>query len=188
MTKGKKTQEVAKKQPKKLTAAQRIEGLERQMMGLMRNIQILAGEVDNTRQVMSSLAKRLNATIQVGESGNISSEAVNNILVEENVSELKGKVDFLLKQGVLTKSESGEVHEKSFVVGRELDEDKGVINPRIQFALASVVPEVKDMLLGKKVGDIVKNEEGDGLLLEVLEVFNIPEKVEKKLEEASEES
>ena len=177
-----------KSQPKKLTAAQRIEGLENALGGMMRNNQILAGEIDNLRQTIAALARRLNATIKSGEQGTLSNDSVNDIITQENVAELKGKVDFLLEQGVLEASEEGEIHEKAFVVGRELDEDRNIINPRIQFAVASVVPEMKELLLGKKVGDVIKNDQGDGLLLEVVEVFNIPEKVEKNLEEAPEEA
>ena len=181
MTKSKGTQ-------KKLTAAQRIEALEQQFMGAIQNNQILAGEIDNLRQTMSALARRLNATIKSGEVGAISNDAVNSMLVEENTAELKGKVDFLKEQGVLEDAKAKEIHEKSFVIGRELDEESNVINPRIQFALVSVIPEVKEMLMGKKVGDVVKNEQGDGLLLEVVEILDIAEQVEKKLEEDSKQA
>lgn len=175
------------KQQQKLTAAQRIEGLENALSGVMRNNQILAGEIDNLRQTIGALARRLNATIKSGESGSLSNDSVNDIITQENIAELKGKVDFLLEQGVLEASDS-EITDRTFIVGRELDEDRNVINPRIQFAVASVIPEMKDLLLGKKVGDVIKNDQGDGLLLEVVEVFNIPEKVEKNVQETSEEA
>lgn len=171
----------------KLTASQRIEALENMHLTANQNIKLLAGEIDNLRQTMGALARRLNAAIKVGENGNISNNAVNDLLIQENTSELKGKVDYLLDQGVLEASKRGEVGEKSFVVGRELDEDRNVINPRIQFALASILPEIKTLLMGKKVGEVIKNEAGDGLLMEVVEIFDIAEKVEKKVSEVGEE-
>ena len=179
--------EKGKKQTKKLTAAQRIEALENQLIGAGQNFQVLAGEIDNLRQTMAALARRLNASIKAGEQGEISNDAVNQLLVEENTAELKGKVDFLIEQGVLEEAKDDSIHEKSFVVGRELDEEKNVINPRIQFAIASIAPEVKELLLGKKVGEVVQNKD-DGINLEVLELLDIAEKVEKKLEEAPEEA
>ena len=181
-----KKQAVAPQQ--KLTAAQRIEALEGMNMAANQNIRVLAGEIDNLRQTMGALARRLNAAIKVGENGSLSNDAVNGLLVEENTQELKGKVDYLVGQGVLKQSEKGTVGEKSFVVGRELDEDRNVINPRIQFALASLIPEVKDLLMGKKAGDVIKNESGDGLLMEVVEIFDIVDTVEKNLSEAIEEA
>lgn len=173
---------------KKLTAAQRLTALEQQFLAGVQNNQILAGEIDNLRQTMAALARRLNATITSGENGEISNSEVNNLLVEENTAELKGKIDYLVEQGVLQSAKEELIHDKSFVIGRELDEDRNIINPRIQFAIASILPEVKELLIGKKVGDVVKNEKGDGLLLEVIEILDIADKVEKKLEIASEEA
>jgi len=170
---------------KKLTATQRIEGLESTLSGVMQNTQLLADEINNLRQTLGALGRRLNATIKSGESGQVSNDSVNQIITQENIAELKGKVEFLLEQGVL-EAFDGEIGEKTFVIGRELDEEKNVINPRIQFAVASIVPEMKNMLVGKKVGDIVKNDQGDGLLLEVTEIFNIADKITKDVKVADE--
>lgn len=179
------TKQTGNKQPKKLTAAQRITALEDNAMAQQQNNQILAGEIDNLRQTMASLARRLNATIQAGEEGVIGNETVNNLLIEENTKELEGKVNFLIEQGVLEKAKEEGIHERSFVVGRELDENKDIVNPRIQFALVSVVPEMKGLLLGKKVGDVVQNSE-DGINLEVMEILDIVEQVQKDVAVAPE--
>lgn len=177
----------SKAQPKKQTAAQRIEALEQQFLASIQNNQILAGELDNLRQTMAALARRLNATIKSGEQGEISNDLVNQLLVEENTAELKGKIDYLLEQGVLEEAKEEAIHQKSFVIGRELDEEKNVINPRIQFALVSIAPEIQESLMGKKVGDVIVNEQ-DGLSLEVVELLDIAEKVEKNLSDASQEA
>ena len=170
---------MAKGNGQKQTAAQRIEGLENALAGTQRNTQILAGEIDNLRQTIGALARRLNAAIKSGETGTLSNDSVNEIITQENILDLKGKVDLLVKEGVL-QSSTKEINQMSFVVGRELDEEKNVINPRIQFAVKSVVPEMVNLLLGKRVGDVVTNEKGDGLLLEVTEVFDIVEQGAEK--------
>jgi hypothetical protein len=175
-------------QQKKLTATQRIEGLEAALSGANQNVQFLAQEIDKMRQMITSLARRVNATIKAGENGSVSNEAVQNLLVEENVQELKGKVDFLLDQEVLKPTSKKKLHDRSFVVGRELDEEKNVINPRMQFAIASLNKEVKEKLKDKKVGDFVENFSGDGLSLEITELYDIAEekKQSKKFEEEAE--
>jgi hypothetical protein len=183
MTKAKKAPKATA--PKKLTASQRIEALEGQYMASIQNNQILAGEIDNLRQTLTAVARRLNATISAGEKGDLSNDSVNDFLMEENTKELVDKVIYLVEQGVLEKSDE-EIGEKSFIVARELDAESNVVNPRIQFALASVLDEVKAHILGKKAGDVIDSQEEGGLLLEITEVFNIVERVEKNLEEGSE--
>ena len=73
---------------KKLTAAQRIEGLENALASLgeikdaqTENINILTGQIDGLRQTIAALARRLNATIKSGDSGNVNSDVINRILV-----------------------------------------------------------------------------------------------------------
>lgn len=157
---------------KKLTAAQRIEHLEGTIMGMYENFNILANDIDQLRQTMTALAKRLNATIEAGEKGGINNEQVNSIIIQENVNELRKKVDFLVEQGVLKKSEDNVIGENSFVVGRELDEDKNEINPRIQFAFQTLNEGGKELITGKSLGDLVKNEGSDGCM-EITELYEI---------------
>lgn len=177
---------------KKLNAAQKIEALERlvaQQQGVSeaqsQNIQFLTREIDGLRQTIAALARRLNASIKAGDYN----DAVQQILVEENVAELKGKVDFLKEQGVILETTKEAVHERSFLVGRELDEDKNVVNPRMQFAIASLTEEAKQKVLGQKLGGLVKDFSGDGLVLEITEVYDIAEEKEQKkdFEEEKEE-
>jgi len=167
---------------KKLTAAQRIEGLENALASLgeikdaqTENINILAGQIDGLRQTIAALARRLNATIKSGDSGNVNSDVINRILVEDNVQELKDKIDYLKEQGILEETEVKEIGDRSFIIGRELDEESNEVNPRMQFALASLTPEAKEKVKGKKAGDVVKDFSGDGLTLEITEVYAIAE-------------
>jgi len=171
----------------KLTASQRIEGLENALAGANQNMQFLAQEMDRIRQTITALARRVNATIKAGETDGVSNDVVNKILVEENVEELKGKIDFLLEQKVLEKTKKKKIHERSFVVGRELDEESNVVNPRMQFALASLNEEAKTKVTGKKIGELVEDFSGDGLTLEITELYDIAEEKEQKKEFTEEE-
>jgi len=171
----------------KLTAAQRIEGLEGMIQSQSQNMEFLAQEINSLRQTMTALARRINATIKAGEAGGVSNEVVNKLLVDENVEELKGKVNFLIEQKVLEETKDQTIGERSFVVGRELDEEKNVVNPRMQFALASLTEEAKKAVTGKKLGDIIENFSGDGLVLEITEVYKIAEEKEQKKEFKTEE-
>lgn len=161
---------------KKTTAAQRIENLEQcilQIQNVMEaqstNITTLAKENDSLRQMLMTLSRRVNATIQAGNSQDV----VQDILIEEGVRELKNKVDLIKEQGVLLDPEKEELHERSFVVGREVDENGKVINPRMQFSIASLKKDFQDKVVGKKVGDLVENFTGDGIKFEILETYDI---------------
>lgn len=167
-----------KNSTKKMTAAQRIEHLEGTIMGIYKNFDILANDIDQLRNTITGLAKRLNATIEAAESGTVNNEQVNNIIIQQNVEELKAKVEFLVEQGVLKKSEENVVGENSFVVGRELDGEKNVLNPRLQFAFATLNETGKELVKGKTLGDLVKNENNDGHL-EITEIFDVVDKLEK---------
>ncbi len=169
---------------KKLTAAQRLEALETLVVQQNQKFDILADEIDKSRNLIASLAKRLNAAIQAGENGSISQDSVNKLILDDNINELKGKVDNLIKADVLKRDDELEIVDKTFVVGQEVDEDGTVVNPRVQFAVGSLPQDFKDKLLGKKVGDLIKPEEGLALSLEITEVYAIvtPQQ-DKKFEE-----
>lgn len=169
-------------QQPKMNASQRIQALEQMMAGQSQNMQYLAQEINTLRQSITSLARRINATIKAGEEGGVSNDTVNKLLVDENVQELKGKVDFLLEQKVLEKTKKKTIHDRSFVVGRELDEESNVVNPRMQFAVASLNEEAQGKVNNKKLGDLIKDFSGDGLSLEITELYDIAEEKEQKKE------
>lgn len=166
--------------PKKMNATQKIASLENIVVGQEQQIKILADEIDKLRGTISSIAKRLNASIQATETH----DSVNKIIIDENVKELEGKVKFLVDQKVLTLNQESEIVEKTFVVGRELNGDGEVVNPRVQFAVGSLPKDLKDKIIGNKVGSLVQTDESD-LRLEITEAYQInePKPVEKKFEE-----
>ena len=182
-----KTKSTAKTgESKKLTAAQRLEALENIYLQQNKKFEILADEIDQMRSLLASLAKRLNAAITAGENGEISNDSVNKLIIDSNVKDLEGKVEQLVTSGILKKDDSLEISDKTFVVGREVDEDGTVVNPRVQFAVGSLPQDFKGKLLTKKVGDLIKPEEDLTLSLEITEVYGIvTQETEKKFEEGS---
>lgn len=174
------------KETKKLTATQRISYLEEIVERYGAHFEAVGNELDTMRNLISSLAKRLNASIQATESD----DSVKKIIIDQNIQELQGKVDFLIQKGVLAKGDVGyQVSDKSFIVGRELDSAGKVINPRIQFSIGSVLPELKELIYGKKVGDVFapNNEDTENpVSIEITELYQIVDpKIDKNFEDQS---
>ena len=168
--------------PPPQTASQKLEALENAYVQQNNQINILADEIDRLRQTVVALNKRLNASIQAAEGGGVSNESVNKIIMSENVKELESKITFLTEQGVLLRNDEAEITDNTFVVGRELDQEGNVTNPRVQFAVKTVEKEVKDKLYTKKAGDVIAYSENEDSL-EITEVYEIVNpKIKKNFE------
>lgn len=161
-----------KKQKVKANASQKLQALEDKVSLYDRNFDFLAEELDNLRNLVTGLAKRVNATITAGEKGEINPQSVNDIIIQENEKELKSKVDFLIQQGVIKLNNELEINDNTFIVGREITEEGIESNPRVQFAVSSISDEVKSKILGKKAGDSISLSEGNPNL-EILEVYEL---------------
>jgi len=183
MAKEKKATTKAEAQPAKQNAAQKIEALENMLMNQSKNMDILADEIDRLRQLITALSKRLNASIQAAEEGGVTGDSINKIIMKENMKELESKVQFLIEQGVLERNDESEVTEQTFLVGREVDSEGNVVNPRVQFSVNSIDPEVKGRLLTKKAGDVISYSESEPSL-EITEVYQILDPKIKKNYEA----
>lgn len=157
---------------KKMTAAQRLEALEQAMALTDQTLGNVATNLQTVINALTLMSKKLEAVIRLGNEGKaINSANVASEIVEINVQELAEKVEDLKKKGLAVSAE--EVQENSFIVGRELDpETKEVTNRRMQFPLFGLKKEKKDLLMGKKPGDVVLLESGRNLL-EILEVYSI---------------
>lgn len=164
----------------KLNASQKLAVLENMVFAYDNKFNQLADEIDSLRNSITGLSKRLSASIRATETV----DSVNKIVLDENIKELEGKVQFLIQQGILKLSNETTIVDKTFVVGREIDDQSNVINPRIQFAVGSLDQELKDKLIGHKFGDVIKVTE-DGLALEVTEVYEIIDPTIKKDFEAN---
>jgi hypothetical protein len=119
----------------------------------------------------------------VAKAANISDDTISKGMIDNNVAELKEKVTSLIENGVLVASD--ELLDSSFVVGQEVDADGNVVNPRIQFTLGSLRPEVKAKIQAGKKGEAIELEEGK-LKFIITEVYAIiapkPQQVEAPAE------
>jgi len=165
-----------------LTAAQRIENLERSTDGIRKMIQVVAEEMDKLQQTQLALAKRLDATLKVASSdAGLSEASVNAFEVEQQIKAMKDKVDLLVSQGALV--ESDEIKQgNNFIVGREITKEGEVVSARTQATISTLPKEVQDALMNKKVGDLVNFDEGK-LSFQVDEIYLI-ENTEAKQAEA----
>lgn len=158
-------------QPAQKTASQRIEDLEKGLMSMYQAFNTVAQDLSVAKEAIKLLGNKVSSIMTVAQSGDpLTEENVSKAMVANNVEELKEKVASLVTQGVLVTQE--ETAADSFVVGRELDDQGTVVNPRLQFALAALQPPVQSKIAGHKVGDVVTIEEGK-LKFEVLEVYSI---------------
>jgi hypothetical protein len=85
------------------------------------------------------------------------------------VGELTLEKNKLIKKKMIEKTDV--VDGKSFVVGREFDESGNMINPLLQFS-TMYLGDMKQALIGKKVGDFVEFKEFK-TKLEILEIYGV---------------
>jgi len=157
--------------PAPKSASQRIEDLEKGLMSMYQAFNGVAQDLNVAKEALKILGNKVSSIQAVAQRGEpLTDENVSKAMVENNVLDLKQKVDGLIAQGVLVSQDT--VTNNSFVVGRELDEQGNAVNPRLQFALAALQPEVQDKIRDHKIGDIVDIQEGK-LKFEVLEVYSI---------------
>lgn len=157
---------------KKLNAAQRLESLEKSMVLLDKTIHELYKSIEGLRLAGKTLSNKVDSIISASSQGQqINDDVVNKIMTENNVQELKQRIESLKASGQLAEGE--EINDLSLMVLREVDPDTGeVANPRVQIAYQLLAESTKQLLKGKKPGDVIAMGE-DKLNLEVLEVYNI---------------
>lgn len=155
-----------------LTAAQRIEALENMVVGLDTAVRQLANSMTTISQALKLLGNKVDAIVTASGSGTpITDEVLSQIMTENNALELKSRLNDLIQQGRLSPAE--ELSDQGFFVGREVDAETGeVANPRVQMAVAALAKDVRDALIGKKVGELVSFGEGR-LSLELEEIYSI---------------
>lgn len=156
--------------PKK-TAAQRLDQLENALMSLYGAVDNMARDLTTAKEAVRLLGNKSDAIVKLIARGeDLTDESIAAVMVENNIDELKGRVNQLIEAGVLVAEES--VTETSFVVGREIDNEGKFINPRIQFALKAMPAPTQKAILGSKPGDVVVIAEGKSKF-EVLETYKI---------------
>lgn len=151
----------------KKTAAQRIEALENAFMSLYHTADNMARDLLTAKEAIKLLGNKLDAVVKLAK---LSDDDIAKLMIENNIDELKGKLKGLVDNGVLSAEEA--VQENSFVVGRELDNEGVVVNPRLQFAMKAMPAKTQEKIKGAKPGDVITIEEGK-LRFEVLESYKI---------------
>jgi hypothetical protein len=155
---------------KQRSATQRIEDLETGLMSLYQTADNMARDLLMVKDAIKLLGNKVDALVKAAERGTVNDAVVAAIMVENNVEELKKKVDTLVAQGILASEEK--VTQTSFVVGREIDSDGKVVNPRLQFTMGALQPEIREKILGGMPGQVITLQE-DKLKFEVLETYAI---------------
>lgn len=155
------------------SATQKIADLENAAMSLYQAVDNMARDITTLKEAIKLLGNKVDSIVKATSRGEaLTDEVLSRIMVENNVEELSQKVKVMVAQGVLAPQE--QVGEDSFVVGSELNENNEVVNPRLQFALFALQPEIREKIKGSKPGDVLTLQEGK-LKFKVLETFQIQE-------------
>lgn len=161
---------------KTLTAAQRIDAIQDTLGKTDQTIFNLTRQMQLLQDALTLLNDKVAAIVVALSSGQaVTEQAIDEINTDRKVSEMKEKVEKLVSQGVMSKSEA--VTKNSFLVVREINTENGkVINPRLQFIARILNQESLDKVLGKKVGDSVKFVDENPAVIEIEEVYEITNK------------
>lgn len=166
------------------SASQKIGDLERAMMQLYQTADAMARDLGTVKDAIKLLGNKVDSIVKASQKGEaITDEVISRIMIENNCEELKQKVTIMQAQGILAPQE--QIGADSFVVGAELNDAGETINPRLQFALYALSPELQEKLTGAKVGDTLTLQEGK-LRFKVLESYQIqqPEAPAEAVQEA----
>jgi hypothetical protein len=161
----------------KRTASQRIDDLEKAVMSIFNVANNMARENTLIKNAIKLLDNKVDSIVQAATAGKpITNEVLDAIMKENEIEELKGKVDNLIKQGFLVPTDGAAVD--SFVVGAETEPDAEdgtpgkVRHARLQFTVQSLAKEIQEKLAGAKPGDTVKFKD-DAYVFKVAEVYKI---------------
>lgn len=156
---------------KQRTASERIEDLEKAVMSGFQVTNNMARDLMVIKDALKLMGNKVSSMMQASVAGEpLTNEVVSKYMIANNITELKGKVDTLINQGILVPADV--VGDNTFLVGSENEKEGKVIHPRIQFTYGSIEKELQDKLKGSKVGDIVTFKE-DKLRFVVNEIYNI---------------
>lgn len=156
----------------KRTATQKISDLEGAFLSLMQTADSMARDLQIAKEAIKLLGNKVDAIVKASSSGqSLNDDVISQIMIDNNVEELKQKVTDLVARGVLKAQEKAT--DNSFVVGRE-ENDKGeIVNPRLQFALGNLPqPSLREKIKAANIGDVINLEEGK-LKFVLLETYEI---------------
>jgi len=155
----------------KRTASERIEDCERAIMSGFQVTNNLARDVMVIKDALKLLNNKVTSIAQASVAGEkLTEEVLAKYMIENNVNDLRGKVENLVNQGVLVPADTA--GDNTFLVGSENEASGKVVHPRIQFTFGSLEKDLQEKLKGAKVGDIVTFQD-DKLRFVVKEIYNI---------------
>lgn len=167
-----------------LTSVQRLEILEQQMELTVQEtnarITLLVNEINKQKAINREIVTRINAIVQAGDDGAISNKSVAELLVQQQVKELKTQVEQFVSMGVLAVS-NDPVKQGDFIVGYEIDKEGNIINPRTQLGINSLEVAAQLRLIGGVVGTVIEGEENE-LDFVISEIYTPQEEKEETLE------
>lgn len=155
----------------KRTASQKIEDLERAVMSGFQVSNNMARDIMIIKDALKLLGNKVDSIMEASQKGlALNDENISKLMLERNITELKGKVENLVTQGILKATDA--VGDNTFLVGSENEKGGKVIHPRVQFTYGSLEKELQEKLKGAKVGDLVTFQE-DKLRFSVQEIYAI---------------
>ena len=154
-------------QNKKPSTSKQLTELEERLNQLAQAVEVA---LNNMNQQLSTSVEILNAIV-----GHLGEEKVIELIKEnrkkadlERIEKTKEQLKAMASSGLLVKAD--EVGEESLIIGKESDKDGNVIHPGwVSVGFKDVKPEFKELLKGKKAGDVFETPVGK---FEVLEVWN----------------
>lgn len=141
------------------SASQKIQDLENGLMSLYQTADSMARDLMTAKEVISLLGNKIDAIVKASGLGQpLTDDVISRIMVENNCEKLAERVKLMTAQGIIVPSE--QINDNSFVVGCEVNEVGEVTNPRYQFALVALPPQIRARMIGGRVGDLLNLQEG----------------------------
>lgn len=166
--------QISQNQQKKAvrSALDRIESLEKDLIGLVNGINQVVGPLAQKMPVLEEIVQALVG--QVGqEQVDSAIQAARTKRAQEASDASKAMLEEAIKAGSVVPTDK--VTEKSVLVGEESDKDGNVIHPgRVQLTYDTIKPEFKTQLLGQEAGFSVDTPAGGKF--KVTEVYNMVDK------------
>lgn len=172
---------------KKVKATEKLAALEQLTMSMARRVGELelvlythSRENEILKEALQLINQKLDAVVSLSSAGlALTDDNINLTVISMKEQELKNRVDAYIQEGRLVTAE--EIGENSMVVSRESNELGQIENPRLQFLVGRLTDELKSKFIGKKVGDLIKGEDGK-LDIEIMEIYNVVEEQENQEE------
>ena len=153
------------------SASQKINDIENALMSLYQTADNMVRDLTTIKEAIKLLGNKVESIVKASLNGEApTDEVINRIMVQNNCDDLAQKVSNMVAQGILIPQET--ISDDSFIVGSEVNDKGETENPRLQFALLTLTPEVREKIKGGKSGDLITVQEGK-LKFQINEVYQI---------------